>query len=216
MVKKSILAIAMLAMLATVTFGQQGTYDNGTGQGTTNNGDNGNTGGQMKFDKGWPKTIVVTWTPIEICCIKVNLKIGYFIEIEDCAKKSINMEQVNCISPQTFPCYKGCTTIKVRANFEAQLGLKLYATSPVINGQETPSPSDDKWKAYFTNPQSGITVSPDGTTAVLTALDGNFHAVDVCVEAWDANLFSSTLVGKSVQVGNVCITAIPTATATCP
>lgn len=200
MVKKSILTIALLAMMATVVSAQ---------------GDFNPPSGQMKFDNGWPKTIVVTWTPIEICCIKVNLKVGYFIEVENCGQKKIDMVQVNCIAPQTFPCYKGCVTIKLRSNFEAQLGLKLYAIGNIINDNGTPTnPNDDKWKAYFANGGTGIVVAPDGTTAILTG-DGNFHQVDVCVEAWDANIFNG-VVGQNVQVGNVCITAIPTATATCP
>lgn len=195
MVKKSILAIAMLAMLATVVSAQ----------------DFNPPSGQMKFDNGWPKTVVVTWTPIEICCMKINLKIGYFIEVENCGGKSINLVQVNCPSGQSFPCYKGCTTIKVRSNFEAQIGLKLYAISNIINDNGSPTnPNDDKWKAYF---RADSADTGQASTWIIAG-DGNFHAVDVCVEAWDANIMFGTP-GQNPQVGNVCITAIPTATATC-
>jgi hypothetical protein len=200
MVKKSILAIAILAMLATVTMAQDPTPQ---------------LPGQLKIDGGWPKTIVVTWTPIEICCIKVNLKIGYFIEIKDCSSKSINMVQVNCPTGQSFPCYKGCTTISVRANFEAQLGLKLYAVGSIINDNGTPTnPADDKWKAYFLEVGQTSPPSPQMTTYIIPNT-GNYTDVQVCVEAWDANIFNSQP-GQNPQVGNVCITAIPTATATCP
>jgi len=197
MVKKSILAIAILAMLATVTMAQDPVPQ---------------VPGQLKIDGGWPKTIVVTWTPIEICCIKVNLKIGYFIEVENCSQKKIDMVQVNCPTGQTFPCYKGCVQIKVRANFEAQLGLKLYAVGSIINDNGTPTnTADDKWKAYF----RADSTDPGQASTWIIAGDGNYHAVDVCVEAWDANIFGGAP-GSNPQVGTVCITAIPTATATCP
>jgi hypothetical protein len=197
MVKKSILAIAILAMLATVTMAQDPTAQ---------------VPGQLKIDGRWPLTCV--WTPIEICCIKVNLKIGYFIEVRDCSTKKIDMVQVNCPTGQSFPCYKGCTTISVRANFEAQLGLKLYAIGGIINDNGTPTnPADDKWKAYFMDTAN---VGPASTTWIIAG-DGNYHDVQVCVEAWDANIFfQGQAPGTNPQVGNVCITAIPTATATCP
>lgn len=202
MVKKSIIAIALLGMLSTVTFGQ---LNPGTGD------------GQLKYDNGWPKTCI--WTQIEICCIKVNLKIGYFIEVLDCSKKSINMVQVNCPAgatpAQTFPCYKGCTTISVRANFNATIGLALHAIGSIINDNGTQgNPNDDKWKAYFQNGGDGITINDPPTTANVTG-DGNLHTIDVCVEAWDANIFGGTP-GQNPQVGTVCITAVPTAAATCP
>lgn len=199
MVKKSIFAIAMLGMLATVTLAQDQTQ----------------VPGQFKIDGGWPKTIVVTWTPIEICRIKVYLKVGYFIEIDKCADLKINMVQVNCPSgatpPQTFPCYKGCVTIKVRSNFEAQLGLVKYIIGNIINDNGNTNPADDKWKAYFRADSTDTTQS----STWIIAGDGNFHSVDVCVEAWDANIFNG-VPGQNVLVGEVAITAIPTATATCP
>jgi len=181
MVKKSIIAIALMSMLATVSFAQDTQVP-----------------GQFKIDGNWPATITITYTPIEICRIPIVLEVGMFIEIEDCAKKKIVLKQVTCPSGQTFPCYKGCVTIKVRANFEAQLGLKLYKVGSVINGSN--------WKAYFTN--DGGATKP--TTWIVTG-DGNWNTVDVCVEAWDANIYAAAP-GSQVAVGEVAVTAIPTAT----
>lgn len=193
MVKKSIIAIALLGMLATVTLAQDTQPQ---------------LPGQLKIDGGWPKTCI--WTPIEICRIKIFLKIGMFIEIKDCDKLKINMVQVNCPSgatpPQTFPCYKGCVTISVRSNFEAQLSLKLFPIGNIISQ----SGGKDNWKAYFRADSSDTTQSP--TWIILG--DGNFHNVDVCVEAWDANIFNGAP-GSNPQVGEVAITAIPTANCTC-
>ena len=107
MVKKSIIAIALMCMLATVSYGQSDTTWSASGQ--------------VKIDGLWPATITIDYTPLEICRIPVYIKVGMFIEIQDCNKKKIVMEQVNCPGGQSFPCYKGCTDIKVRSNFVAIL-----------------------------------------------------------------------------------------------
>jgi hypothetical protein len=191
MVKKSIFVIALLGMLATVSLAQ----DVPTPQ----------LPGQLKIDTQWPYTCVVNWTPIDICTIKVYLKIGMFIEIDNCANLKINMVQQNCPSGQSFPCYQGCVTIKVRSNFDAIISVRKGQTvNNIING--------NNWKVYFRADSS------DPATNVTTwniAGDGNFHQLDVCVQAWDANIFNSTLVGQYVQVGEVIISAIPASTV-CP
>jgi hypothetical protein len=187
MVKKSIIAIALMGMLATVSYGQTTSGDQAYTPGAT---------GQIKVDGLWPATFTWSYTPIEICRIPIFIKVGMFIEIENCSTKKIVMSQVNCVAPQTFPCYKGCVTIKVRANFAAQLSLKLYKIGTIING--------DKWKAYFTD---GATTA---TTWLITG-DGNWNEVQVCVEAWDANIYAAGP-NTEVQVGEVAILAVPTAT----
>lgn len=182
MVKKSIIAIALMSMLATVSFGQ----------------DTWGVPGQIKVDGLWPATITIEYTPQEICRIPIWIKVGMFIEIENCSKKKIVMEQVNCPSGQSFPCYKGCVELKIRSNFEAQLSLKLYKIGSIING--------DKWKAYFTD-DGGATTSD---TWIVSG-DGNWNVVDLCVEAWDANIYGASP-NEEHQVGEVAILAIPTAT----
>jgi hypothetical protein len=184
MVKKSIIAIALMGMLATVSYGQ----------------DIWGVTGQVKVDGLWPATITIEYTPVEICRIPIWIKVGMFIEVENCGQKKIVLEQVNCPGGQKFPCYKGCVTIKVRANFPAKLSLKLYKIGDIISGGW----GGDKWKAYFT----------DGTTTSSTWLvtgDGNWNVVDICVEAWDANIYGAEP-NKQHKVGEVAILAIPTAT----
>jgi hypothetical protein len=189
MVKKSIIAIALMCMLATVSYGE---------------GDNPNgVPGQIKVDGLWPATITIDYNPIEICRIPIFIKVGMFIEIEDCAKKKIVMEQVNCTGTRAFPCYKGCVSIKVRANFEAKLSLKLYKVGSVISSTTVWFTTTDNWTAYFT----------DGSTTAATWIvsgDGNWNNVDICVEAWDANIYGATP-NEQVQVGEVAVLAIPTA-----
>jgi hypothetical protein len=194
MVKKSILAIAMLGLLATVSLGAS-TYDPNTGVGTDT--------GQMKFDNGWP----CQYIPVEICKINIKLKVGYFIEVQNCGddkKLIINLKQVSCTKPgQSFPCYTGCTTVNVRANFEAQLGLKLYKSSPIISS----SFGNDNWKAYWV-------VGDTTPSTVIIAGDGNFHGNKLCVDAWNADIFMGSPLkdNNNPIVGQVAITAVPTAT----
>jgi len=198
MVKKSIFAIALLGMLASVSMAGDGNYDPGTGIGSVP--------GQYKIDGQWPYVCTVTWTPVDICTIKVYLKIGMFIEIDNCAGLRIDLVQVNCPSGQTFPCYKKCITIKVRSNFAAVITVRKGAlqTNNIING-------DSKWKVYFRADASDP--GPYGTTWNILG-DGNWKTLDVCVEAWDANIFNGTP-GQNPQVGEVIISAVPASTV-CP
>jgi hypothetical protein len=193
MVKKSIIAIALMCMLATVSYGQQG-------DGTQWNGP-----GQVKIDGLWPAIITIDYTPQEICRIPIYIKVGMFIEIEDCAKKKIVLEQVNCTGGHAFPCYKGCVTIKVRANFEAKLSYKLYKIGDIISSSFNwfTFKNEDNWDAYFTD---GVTTAD---TWIITG-DGNWNPVDVCVEAWDANIYGAAP-NTEQQVGEIAILAIPTA-----
>jgi hypothetical protein len=183
MVKKSLIAIALIGFLATSTF---------AGDAPDN--------GQWKFDDDWPKDIVVTYHELEICQIPIVIEIGMFVEILDCHKKEIVLKQVTCIG-KTFPCYKGCDEIKVRANFEVQLGLKLYKVGTIINGNKVD---------YYFSSDEGATVKED--TWIVTD-DGNWNAVDVCVEIWDANIFNAAA-GTTADVGELAITVIPTAVPT--
>jgi len=187
MVKKSIIAIALIGMLATVSFAQDAQVP-----------------GQFKVDGKWPVTC--TYTPVEICRIPVVLEVGMFIEIENCKDKKIVLKQVTCPSGQSFPCYKGCVTIKVRANFEAKLGLKLYKVGTIISSGF----SGDNWKAYFRADSSDLTQS----SSWIILGNGNYQSVDVCVEAWDANIYAGTP-GTQNPVGEVAVTAIPTAAIVC-
>ncbi|MBN1973043.1 MAG: hypothetical protein JW787_05355 [Sedimentisphaerales bacterium] len=189
MVKKSIIAIALISMLATVSYAQDTQVS-----------------GQYKVDGDWPATITITYTPVEICRIPIYIKVGMFIELRDCNKKKIVLKQVSCPSGQSFPCYKGCTTIEVRANFEALLKLKLYKTSDIISKAST-WPFADNWKAYFRADSSDTSQS----SSWIVNAGGGWNKVDVCVEAWDANIYMSAPGCDEVPVGQVGITAVPNA-----
>ena len=125
MVKKSLIAIALLAILAT----------------TVQAGDS--AANPRKFDDDWPWT----YTALEICQIPVYMDVGYYVELIDCHKKSIVLKQVSCDSiskaSKYFPCYFGCTKFKIRANFEVKLGTKLYKDTIGIIKSWSVALSDD-------------------------------------------------------------------------
>ena len=172
-----------MCMLATVSYGQDTSHP-----------------GEFKVDGLWPATITISYTPQEICRIPVYIKVGMFIQIENCKNKKIVMDQVNCTGNHGFPCYAGCVELKIRANFEALLTLKKYRV------QNSLIPSDGNWKAYFTD-DGGATTSDTWTVTG----DGNPNVVQLCVEAWDANIYGAAP-GTETYVGDIAILAVPTAT----
>jgi len=187
MVKKSIIAIALIGMLATVSYAVDMPV------------------GQYKVDGDWPATITITYTPVEICRIPIYIKVGMFIELQDCNKKKIVLKQVSCTGNRSFPCYKGCTEVKVRANFAALLKLKLYRTSDIISQTNWFGQISDNWEAYF-RANSSDTVK---STSWKINPGGSWNTFEVCVEAWDANIYLSAPGCGEVPVGQVGITAIP-------
>ena len=114
MVKKSLIAIALLAFLTT----------------TVQAGDLAEN--PWKFDDDWPWV----YLELEICQIPVYMDVGMYVELIDCHKKKVVLKQVPCgdigKGGGDFPCYYGCTKFKMRANFEVKLGLVKYKIGPVI------------------------------------------------------------------------------------
>jgi len=124
MVKKSLIAIALLAFLATTVQ---------AGDAAVN---------PRKFDDNWPWT----YTALEICQIPVYMDVGYFVKLIDCEKKEIILKQVPCADigkgGGDFPCYYGCVKFKIFANFEVKLGTVLY---------KDPIGVIDGWSAAYDN-----------------------------------------------------------------
>jgi len=116
MVKKCLIAIALLAFLAT----------------TVQAGDDAEN--PWKFDDHWPWV----YLELEICQIPVYMDVGMYVDMKDCGKKEIILKQVSCDTigkgSGDFPCYKGCVKFQIRANFEVKLNTKLYKIGPVIDG----------------------------------------------------------------------------------
>jgi hypothetical protein len=168
MVKKSLIAIALLAFLAT----------------TVQAGDLAEN--PWKWDDHWPWT----YTALEICQIPVYMDVGYYVYLKECEKKKIVLKQVNCDdigkTADDFPCYLGCVSFEIRANFEVKLGTNLYKIGPVIKD----------WSASYDND--------------LVPGDGAYHTRQLCVTAWKSEIWSASP-GDEVLVGEVAITVKPNA-----
>ena len=180
MVKKTLIAIALVAFLASTAPAEIevhyfGPYGNDKG---------------VKVDGKetirWP----YEYKAVDICSMPIKMEIGMYVEVQDCTKKKIVLVQVDCgdigQKASEFPCYLDCESFAVTANFDVQLGTRLEKDdSGVIN----------KWSAYF-----------DGDDIVPG--DGSNHTVKVCVKAWLVNLWKGTP-GDAVGVGTLYITAKP-------
>lgn len=185
MIKRTLIAIAVVAFLATSVqaFGPEphdGTGDYG-GKHNTIKVD------IQKLEIGWP----VEYKALDLCVIPVKMSVGYFVQVEKCSERKIKLVQVNCEDIDKgagdWPCYSDCENVKIRANFEAKLGLKKNATSGVIKD----------WSAYF----------KDGDTVDAS---GSWNTITVCVNAWKAKLYNESP-GMEINVGTVTITVKPNA-----
>ncbi len=201
MVKKSIIAIALLAMLTSVSFAQLNTPDPNITSG-------------IKFDSGkWPVTC--TYTPIQVCEVPVYIQIGMFIKIANCGN-GIVMKEIACPAGKDFPCYHGCITLQVYNNFCVILKEKFTSTSSVlVDGSKLfPSKPGTGYKAYFTNGEGDAK-----DTITVPCKTDNYNGVELCVDATGANIWKApyapaynrgTCTGAgNVQVGTIAITALP-------
>jgi len=198
MVKKSIFLIALMGILATSTFAVE------IPEAQKN--------GQLKWDGKWPYETVITYNvpQTDLCTMQIKLEVGMFIEVTNC-NQTIVLKQVSCDdlvkNNPSFPCYLGCVEIKVRSNFEAILGLRLEKTSDIITQSGGWGGVTQNWQAYFWDE----TATPPNTSSFVVDDSGNENKTDVCVEAWDANIFLGDP-GKQETVGSLTITVMPTAT----
>ncbi len=108
MVKKCLIAIAVVALLATTV--QAATYP------------------AIKKDGDWPSTYI----PLDLCTFPVYLEVGHYVQLYKCNELKMKLEQVTCPDGRGFPCYTDCITIKARANFPAIFGADLDKSGPNI------------------------------------------------------------------------------------
>ena len=138
-----------------------------------------------KLEIGWP----FEYKALTICTVPVYMNVGYFVQIDNCEDRKIELKQVDCgdigKGSGDWPCYFDCEDIKIRANFEVKMGTDKHKVGPVIDG----------WDAYY-----------DGGDVVPG--DGSWHTVKVCVKAWKAKLLESSP-GEKVKVGDLDITVKP-------
>ena len=107
MVKKCIIALAVVALLVT----------------TVNAADP-----LIKKDPGdWPWT----YKAITLCEFPVLMDIGHYVQLKECNKRELRLVQVDCPAGRDFPCYSDCEDIEVRANFPAVFGASFGAKTTV-------------------------------------------------------------------------------------
>ena len=121
MVKKTLIAVALVAFMATVVQAANPS---------------------IKEDDSWPGHWV--WDTQDICTMPVYMDVGMFVQVKDCNKREIKLKQVDCgeigKGGGDYPCYKDCDVVQVRANFDVKLGTKLSKSSG--------SPIDG-WSAWY-------------------------------------------------------------------
>ena len=104
MVKKSIFALAVVALLVSVVHADDPS---------------------IKRDGDWPWT----YKAIDLCVMPVYMDVGHYVQMKECNKREIKMKQVDCESigkgSDDFPCHDGCEEFEVRANFPAIFGGDL-------------------------------------------------------------------------------------------
>jgi len=183
MIKRTLIAIALLALLATSAHAA-----------LNPSGDKLFVGDHhaVKVDGSekvrWP----YSYKALDVCLIPIKMHVGMYVQVKDCKKKKLILQQVDCgdigKGGGDYPCYLGCVTFDVRANFEVKMG----ADREKLSG----SPIKD-WDDYY-----------DGDDVVPG--DGNYHSVKCCVKAWKTELYKATP-GDEVDVGILHITVKPNA-----
>jgi hypothetical protein len=187
MAKRTLIAIAVVALVATSTQAL-GPDPHSPVDGDFDKKHNTIKVNIVEMDIGWP----FEYKALDLCVIPVFLNVGYFVQVFECTKREIKLKQVDCgdigKGDADWPCYLDCDDVKIRANFEVKLGLKL-AKNDV---------GDDvikDWDKYF----DGGNVFPG---------DGDWHTATVCVKAWKAKLYNHTP-GQKVKVGTLTVTVKP-------
>jgi len=188
MVKKSLIAIAVVALIAA-------TAQAGLGEGAYFDEDDPDI--SYKEDGKWPHVYI----EVDICTIPIYMEVGYYVTIEDCDKLEITLKQVTCASigedDDDFPCYEGCVRVdgksskeyfKARANFDAIFGAEVEEIGDVL----------DKTDVYWVDDLKTI----DG--------DGDWHKLTVCVTAWKTDIYEAGP-DNELEVGELILNVKPEA-----
>jgi hypothetical protein len=108
MVKKCIIAFAVVALMVTVVRADSPA---------------------IKRDGDWPWT----YTAIDLCKMPVYMNVGHYVQLKECHKRELKLAQVDCTGGREFPCHSGCEEIEVRANFPAVFGAKLQNKHAILD-----------------------------------------------------------------------------------
>jgi len=182
MIKRTLIAIAVVALLATSAHAALDINYLTGGNSTA-----------VKVDGSqnvrWP----YAYQSLVVCNIPIKMHVGMYVQVQDCKKKKIVLQQVGCgdidQGADKYPCYYGCVSFNVRANFEVKMGSSLHKAK--IGDHEIIK----NWGAYY-----------DGGDVV--AGDGDYHNVKLCVKAWQTEIWNAPP-GDEIDVGSVDVTVKP-------
>lgn len=166
MVKKCIIALAVVALMVTVVHADDPS---------------------IKKDGDWPWT----YKAIDLCKMDVLMDVGHYVQLKECNKRELVLEQVDCVSigkDGKFPCYSGCEEIEVKANFPAIFGGDLSKIGPILKDTTV------YWKDDI-NQISGST--------------GDWEKLTVCIDAWEAEIWRATAPDDETLVGELTINVKP-------
>jgi len=182
MIKRTLIAIAVVALLATSAHAALTEWYFPIGDSSSVKVD-----GKETVDFRWPYEI--NYKALTVCTIPIKMQVGMYVQVKDCKTKKIILQQVDCgdigQNADQFPCYLGCVSIDVRANFNVKMGQSLEKTGDTITD----------WSCYY---DGGDTVPGDG----------EYHPVKVCVKAWNTKIWKAAH-GDEVDVGKINITVKP-------
>jgi hypothetical protein len=175
MVKKCIIALAVVALMVTVAKADDPA---------------------IKKDGDWPWT----YSKIDICKFDVLMEVGHYVQLKECHKRELILEQVSCTdsvedgglgkSEGDFPCYKGCEDITVRANFPAVFGASLDKVGGIL----------DKTSLYWKDGVNTINGSGSGDA---------WETLTVCLDAWKAKIWQAGTANSKTKVGEIRINVKP-------
>ena len=185
MIKKSLIAIALVAFLATTV---QALYKE-----------------DLLAEDPWIKSdwkeIYIAWPyeykALTLCTVPVYMNVGNYVQIKECADLKIELEQIDCEGlpddilngddpADFFPCYYGDTEMEIRANFEVKLGADLNEIGPVLNGTQVDFTED--------------VIGPNT----------DYEKTKLYMYAWEAEIWQVTSKSE-VKVGEIEITVKPNA-----
>ena len=161
MIKRTLIAIAVVALLATSAHAALDIH-------YLPYGDHHAVKVDGSENVRWP----YEYKSLVVCNIPIKMHVGMYVQVQDCKKKKIILKQVNCSDigkgDGDYPCYLGCVEFNVRANFDVKMGASLHKDGDTIN----------EWSAYY-----------DGGDVV--AGDGDYHGVKLCVKAWKTSIYKA-------------------------
>lgn len=124
----------------------------------------------------------ILFTPQKMCVIPVKIDIGMYVEILDIRNLSIKLKQVG------FEEFEGCTEIKIRNNFDLELGCKIKSNGMVPG----------EYSCWIDEPKVPLVLSNDVSVR------------KVCVKAEKVKVLYAAP-GLDVHVADVTVTIIPEA-----